>query len=301
MPRLFQVLVLASCVAWCAVVCAAERAAGCLFCGMMGECACAAPADGAVSTDGISASFRNNGQWPQPGGDGTPVTITYSYNNFLNGGLKNLAGEVISADYLRLVTEEAFGLWAGVAPLHFIEVPDIGADQPNPPVFSSNATAYRNLDPDSYGQIRINHLFINGTDEENGFPTTKARAWFPSVGPPIAGDIQFDNGDPWEIIGGPSTPDVLGIMTHEIGHSIGLVHSAIEGTVMFPAALRRNGPGTGILLPDDIARVRAVYGEGVGSVTPLVVVPEPAAAALAAAGMAALACRGRRRREKRRA
>ena len=42
---------------------------------------------------------------------------------------------------------------------------------------------------------------------------------------------------------------------------------------MFPAALRRMGPGTGILTPDDIAAVHAIYGSGIGSVTPLV--PEP--------------------------
>ncbi|MEM9702126.1 MAG: matrixin family metalloprotease, partial [Planctomycetota bacterium] len=81
----------------------------------------------------------------------------------------------------------------------------------------------------------------------------------------------------------------------EIGHAIGLQHSAIDGTVMFPAALRRSGPGTGVLLPDDIARVRAVYGEGVGSVTPLFVVPEATSALLVAAVAAGLACRARRR------
>lgn len=217
-------------------------------------------------------------QWPQPSGDGTPITITYSYNNFLDGGLKDPAGVPVSANYLRLVTEEAFGLWASVAPLHFVEVPDVGSAP-----FTVFNAAYRALPEDGYGQIRLNQRFINGTDEQNGFPTTKAMAYFPtSLANPIAGDIHFDNGDPWAIVGTPSEPDVLGILTHEIGHSLGIEHSELDGAVMFPAALRRNGPGTGLLTADDIAAVRAIYGTGVGSVTTLVPEPSGLAGALLA-------------------
>ena len=75
--------------------------------------------------------------------------MTYSYNNFLDGGLKDPDGVPVPADYLRLVTEEAFGLWASVAPLHFVEVPDVGT-----PVYRSSTTAYRALPEDSFGQVR---------------------------------------------------------------------------------------------------------------------------------------------------
>ena len=272
----------------------AAQAGACAFCEAFHAdvCSAAATDGGYAATDEVSPFFINQGQWPQFPGDGAPVTVTYSYNNFLNGGMKNLAGVSYSPEFLRDATEEAFALWASVAPLHFVEVSDVGT-----PVFSSNSAAYQAYDPSDFGQIRISHLYIDGTDEENGMPSPKARAWYPSAPSPLSGDIQFDNGDPWEIVGTSSAPDVLGIMTHEIGHAIGLVHSNIAGTVMFPAALRRNGPGTGILLADDIARVRAVYGEGVGSVTPLTsLVPEGSAAVLAAVGIGGVACRGRRRR-----
>ena len=118
-------------------------------------------------------------QWPQPGGDGSPITLTYSYNNFLDGGLKNLDGMIVPANYLREVTLEAFGLWSTVAPLHFVEVPDIGSD-----VFEDNSSDYVDysaISPDSIGTIRLNHLFINGSDQANGSPTTKARAFFPNA------------------------------------------------------------------------------------------------------------------------
>lgn len=258
----------------------------CVYCDALGCGECPLASDEPGDPPGL-ARFRLQGsQVPQPGGDGTPVTVTYSYNNFLDGGLKDPDGVSVPADYLRLVTEEAFGLWASVAPLHFVEVPDIGT-----PVFTSNTSQYRSYDEDDFGYIRLNHRFINGTDAENGMPTTKALAYFPSTPAPIGGDIHFDNGDPWAVVGTPSEPDVLGILTHEIGHAIGIAHSQFEGAVMFPAALRRSGPGTGILTDDDIAAVQAIYGAGVGSVTALI--PEPAAIALLLATAASLSLRRR--------
>ncbi|MGL4512829.1 MAG: matrixin family metalloprotease [Lacipirellulaceae bacterium] len=251
-----------------------QAATACEYCTAMGCATCghsdAAPTSAAAG--GPAAFVLQGGQWPQPGGLGSRVTITYSYNNFLDGGLLDPNGVSVPADYLRLVTYEAFSLWAQVAPLHFVEVADVGT-----PVFSFNSAEYLAYPASSFGQIRLNHLYINGTDEENGFPTTKAQAFFPFNGGNIAGDIQFDNGDPWAVIGTRSQPDVLGILTHEIGHTIGLGHATIVEATMNPAAPRRRGPGTGSLHPDDIAGVRAIYGVGVGSVT---LIPEPAAIAL---------------------
>lgn len=265
---------------------AAAQAQACVFCDALGARCCAAAASDSASGGAASdeqslfARFRlQGGQQPQPGGDGTPLTVTYSYNNFLDGGLKDPDGVPLTPEFIRQATEEAFGLWAAYAPIHFVEVPDVGT-----PVFTGNTVAYNAYNtcetPDEagcdFGTIRMNHRFINGSDAQNGGPTTKALAWFPSNSPNLGSDIHFDNGDPWAVVGTPSEPDILGIMAHEIGHTLGIGHSTIAGAVMFPAALRRSGPGTGILTPDDIAAVQAIYGQGVGSVTPLLaLVPEP--------------------------
>lgn len=252
---------------------------GCTPCGEAPYAASDDDADGYV--------LAGNGvQWPQPGGDGTQVTVTYSYNNFLDGGMLDPNDEPISASFIRRVTEEAFALWAAVAPLNFVEVPDAGGT-----VFVGSSSAYNNLPQDSFGQIRISHRFINGTDEENGRPVAKALAWFPSPGAgAIGGDIHFDNGDRWGIVGTPSQPDILGIMTHEIGHAIGLAHSTTSESTMWPAAPRRSGPGTGMLWPADIAGVRAIYGEGIGSVTPLFIIPEPRTVMLVALAAFGVGC-----------
>jgi hypothetical protein len=277
---------------------AAAAAPACSVCESLAAKNC-----GAMASDAPEAPFAfftlQGSKWPQPGGLGTPVTVTYSYNNFLDGGLKDLMGVSVSAEYIRTVTYEAFALWASVAPLHFVEVSDAGGpyDEFGAPLdVYYNIGDYNALPATGFGQIRLHHTFINGTDAENGFPTTKALAYFPNNGSSnISGDVFFDNGDPWEVVGTPSEPDILGILVHELGHSLGINHSEIDGAVMFPRALRRMGPGTGILTADDIAAVQAVYGAGVGSVTPLIPVPEPAAVAIVAL-VALRACLPARRR-----
>ena len=218
--------------------------------------------------------------WPQTA-KGDPVHLTYSYENLLDGGLKDPDGVAVPAVQIRTAIEEAFGLWAAVAPLHFTEVFDDGL-----PYGQSQA----------YGTIRLRHRYINGPDPVDGPPTTKATATFPgSI--PTSGDVNFDHADPWVLMGTYRQPDILGLAAHEIGHALGLQHTNIDGATMYWIALRHNGPGTGYLHPDDIAAIRSIYGTGIGSVTPLTAqVPEPGSFALVVCvGVCVAAQRSRRR------
>ena len=260
--------------------------------------------------------FSTHSKWFQPQGIGSQLTLTYSYNNFLDGGLKDPNGVSVPANYIRTVVEEAFGLWAAVAPLNFVEVEDVGTAvyrnnstghwevnriQTGSPTPRNDAPSYTaTYSPFDFGQIRLSHYYHDGSDADNGgTPSPKAFGYFPGFGGYIAGDIQFDNGDPWAVMGTSDMPDILGIVTHEIGHALGLAHTTVAGSVMFPAALRMNGPGTGTLTQDDIDGIRSLYGAGVGSVTPLIVVPEPGAAALACWALLGVACGSAQRRPKR--
>ncbi|VEP18474.1 hypothetical protein H1P_80029 [Hyella patelloides LEGE 07179] len=111
------------------------------------------------STFENGASFNaSNSKWPQPGGLGSPVEITYSYSNLLNGDIDG-----INPDDVEVAMEEAFDVWSSVAPLNFTEVED-----------GSNS------------QIRIGSDFIDGRG------STLAFAFFPTNG-----DITFDNGENW--------------------------------------------------------------------------------------------------------
>jgi hypothetical protein len=212
---------------------------------------------------GATAQFVvAGGQWPQPGGLGTPVILTYSYQNMFDGGLKMPNGEPLPAQLIRRSIEEALGLWASVAPLSFVEVPDDGSDPYSQDPFPR------------FGQIRFRHTYLNGPDIPGQPPTTKAQAYFPFTGGNLAGDVEFDNSDPWQEVGELDKPDILGAAIHEIGHTLGLHHTDIPEANMYWIFTRHAGPGTGKLHPDDIAGIRSIYGAGTGVVIPMAI-PEP--------------------------
>ena len=198
-----------------------------------------------------SIDFTAGDPWPDgdPGTDG--FQLTYSYSNFLDGTLPG----GLTEDELRAATEEALGLWASVAPLHLQEVFDTGPD----PSDDDYAAA---LHPD----LRIGHHFIDGSIGAN----VLAHAFFPVLSDGLAGDVHFDNGNSWGLFQSGNEFDVIEVMLHELGHSLGLGHETTLDAIMNPIIGGRfSGLGTGFLLQDDIDGIQALYGDGVGSVTPI--------------------------------
>jgi hypothetical protein len=213
---------------------------------------------GSASADPIGT------RWPQPGGPGTPIIITYSYSNLLDGAFL-----LVTPAELRAATEEALSLWARFAPLHFVERPDSG---PAP-----SDTWY---EPGVHPIIRFGHHAT----------TERAHGFYPNDFDGLAGDVHLATGAPWTI-GGPF--DVLETMIHEAGHALGLGHELVQLSVMNPVPAQRfNGPGTAFLFPIDVLTIQRMYGAGEGSVSP---VPEPTTLLLIGSGGMGLRLARRRR------
>ncbi|MBW4456286.1 MAG: matrixin family metalloprotease [Nostoc indistinguendum CM1-VF10] len=211
-------------------------------------------------TDGIDAleytllepdTFPNgDSKWSQPSGKGSPMTITYSYSNLLDGNL--LGGLAVST--LTSAIEEGLRLWATYAPLNFVEIPDSG------PAPSNNYYPAAN-----HPQIRFGYSTIDGSSGD-----ALAEAYHPSTTDGRGGDIHFDVSETWAIKPGSNQEDILETAVHEIGHALGLRHEVVNSAIMNPVDVSRySGLGTAFLLGDDIKGIRDTYGTGVGSVQPL--------------------------------
>jgi hypothetical protein len=208
-------------------------------------------------------------KWSQPQGLGTSIDITYSYANLLDGTFF-----LITPSELRAATEEALGLWASYAPLHFIETRDSGPSVSDQPYAAAG-----------HPQIRFGHHV--SSDIAHGF--------YPGSDG-LSGDVHFASGVPWTI-GDGGHWNYLEAVTHELGHALGLGHELGEIAVMNPSfpSPRFDGLGSAHLYPADIRQLQSIYGAGIGSVEPLGATPEPATSLLVLTGVVALAHRRYRR------
>lgn len=204
--------------------------------------------------------------WPQAGGPGSPITLTYSYSNLFDGSIATAAGVPLSVDVLKGAFEQALADYTAFLPIHFVEVVDAG---PLPETGQ--------YDPTGLANIRIGQVAnVSGAN---------AYAYFP-MNPDIsglAGDVVFNA----QRFGFGWTPAFFyGVAQHELGHSLGMGHY-VSSDPSASANLALSAY-TGPVYPLDdetIAALQGVYGAGTGSVTPLTAVPEPATWATLLAGL----------------
>ncbi|MGV9249722.1 matrixin family metalloprotease [Streptomyces sp. NPDC003710] len=91
----------------------------------------------------------------------------------------------------------------------------------------------------------------------DGIGNTLAHAFYPPpCGGPNAGKLHFDDAERWALSHGTGQFDTETVALHEIGHLLGLAHSTVPGSVMFPTY----GGQRRALTADDINGIRALYG-----------------------------------------
>ncbi|MFI9174183.1 matrixin family metalloprotease [Streptomyces lincolnensis] len=90
----------------------------------------------------------------------------------------------------------------------------------------------------------------------DGVGNTLAHAFYPPpCGGANAGSLHYDDAETWSLTGNAQTFDAETVTLHEIGHLLGLDHSAVPGAVMF----RSYGGVRRSLTQDDIDGIRRLY------------------------------------------
>ena len=205
------------------------------------------------------------GKWGSPV-FGTGATVTWSYMasgvdcSADGGGVCSSFASFMPVGFEAAVNA-AFAAWASVADLTFMQIADGGE--------AFNA-------PGTSGDIRLGgHTF-------DGPSGTLAHGYYPPVnGDTAAGDIHFDTAESGKLGWGGPGFTIYQVLSHELGHALGLDHTAVPNSLMNPFYTEAfMGPQA-----DDIAGMQYIYGP----------VPEPSTWALFAIGVAALSLSRRRR------
>jgi hypothetical protein len=147
------------------------------------------------------------------------TALTYRFSNYTS--------DISSTSSTSAITEAMFD-WVNVSPLTFSQVSS-GEDI-------------------AFGWYTGSHCNGGAFDGSSG---VLAHAFYPSSG----GDVHFDDAESW------STSSSSGIhletvAVHELGHSLGLAHSSVSGSVMYATYSGVNNA----LRDDDRAGIWAIYG-----------------------------------------
>jgi hypothetical protein len=210
---------------------------------------------------------------------GIPITgfpeAPDSHDGELTGELGGLLGSPFSLAEEIAAIDAAFDTWAAVCGLTVIgPIPDSGAPGGGPMGSGAHIADIRIAVISGFASSSVlAHAYSPGTEALYG------------AGGTIMGDVHFNAEKDWvddaDDLDDGAFYDLQTVALHEIGHSLGLLHSDVAGSVMDASY----EGGKRELTADDIAGISFIYGP----------VPEPASMVALGLGVFALVVRRRRR------
>src|SRR6266404_5328495 len=183
----------------------------------------------------------------------SPIIVAFSRS--LNSPPPNIkaGSDVIGA------AQRALQHWAAVANIQFLET-------------ASSATS---ISPPNAGDgvslitVSTDNLAAFGSSNSPG----RTRVFSDSGGAIVEADIALNPNELFSSDGTPGTYDLESTFAHEVGHLLGLEHSAVIGATMQPRQAQNGLYGLPAftqrtLSEDDVAGARALYGsQGMGSIS----------------------------------
>jgi hypothetical protein len=206
----------------------------------------------------------------------SPIIVAFSRS--LNSPPPNIkAGSDVTG-----AAQRALQHWAAVANIQFLET----------------AASETSISPPNAGDgvslitVSTDNLAAFGSSNSPG----RTRVFYDSGGAIVEADIALNPAETFSSDGTAGTYDLESTFTHEVGHLLGLEHSAVIGATMQPRQAKNGVYGLPALTQralsaDDIAGARSLYGSGaeIGSISGKLLVSRGGGAAASTAGLVVFA------------
>lgn len=173
------------------------------------------------------AFFYGQPRWSKS----SPITLTYAFSS------KHMV-DYIDLSEIREIFQRSFSRWSSVIPVNFTEA-----------------------EGDGYNSADIKIGFYGG-DHGDGEPFDGVLGVLAHAFSPENGRFHLDAAETWAVdlkkVKSRVAVDLESVVTHEIGHILGLAHTSVKEAIMYPSLSPRTKKVD--LKMDDVEGIQSLYG-----------------------------------------